>query len=838
MTLTHRAGLRYLKRHPWLTALSILGIALGVAVVVSIDVANSSARRAFTLSAERVTGRATHSILGVESVSDSVFRDIRIGAGIRPSAPIVEGYVEVRGRTFEVLGLDPFFDQPFRGYASSESEIDLAAFLGPEPVVLLAARAAEDIGVQSGDTLAAVVSGRIHPLIAGGMLDGGEDREGDAMANLIVTDVGTAQRLFGMEGRLSRIDLVLPDDGSSSARVEAVLPDGVRLIRSGTRTETVLQMTRAFEVNLTALSLLALVVGMFLIYNTMTFSVVQRRPLIGRLRAIGVTDREVFRLVLYEAVLLGAAGTVLGLGGGIALSRGLVGMVAQTINDLYYAVDVQEVSLDPWILVKGGALGIGATLLAAIAPAREAARSPVAVVLQRSEEEVRARRNLPRSAAVAAVVGAVAVVLLLASGRSIVLSYVALFLILVAFALIVPLALTLFARGVRRLMGRLFGVIGRMAAQGVIHNLSRTSVAAAALAIAVAAAVGVGVMIGSFRATVSTWLEYTLQADLYVQAPSTMGRLGGAVLRPELADAFSQIDEVEAVSTIRQIDLTADGDPIEVAGVAGGPNRRASVRFVSGNPDDIWRGYDAGDVIVSEPLAYRKGLGRGDSLRLPTSRGMRGFHVAGVFYDYGSDLGMAMMSRTAFERHFDAPGLSGISLYVHSNADLARVASRVREAAGAQEVIVRSNRDLRAYSLEIFDRSFAITSVLRLLALLVAFVGLVSALMAIQIERRREFAVLRAEGLTPGQLWRYVTLETCVLGTAAGLAALPLGVVLAAVLVFVINKRSFGWTLEIGVDPGILAQAVVIALIASLLAGLYPAFQMARSNPADALRGE
>ena len=837
MTLTHLAGLRYLKRHPWLTALSVLGIALGVAVVVSIDVANSSARRAFTLSAERVTGRATHSIVGAETIADSVFRHIRIDAGIRPSAPIVEGYLELRGRTFEVLGVDPFFDQPFRGYASSLSDLDLAAFLGLEPVVLLPAGAAEDLGIRSGDTLAVVVSGRMHRVVVGGTFDGGDQKD-DAIANMLVADVGTAQRLFGMEGRLSRIDLVLPEDAAAATRVEAVLPDGVRLVRSGTRTETVLQMTRAFEVNLTALSLLALVVGMFLIYNTMTFSVVQRRPLIGRLRAIGVTDREVFRLILYEAVLLGAAGTALGLAGGLALSRGLVGMVAQTINDLYYAVDVQNVRLDPWILVKGGALGVGATLLAALAPAREAARSPVAVVLQRSEEEVRARRNLPRSTAAAVGVAMVAAVLLFISGRSIVLSYVGLFLILVAFVLIVPLALTLFARAARRFMGRFFGVIGRMAAQGVIHNLSRTSVAAAALGIAVAAAVGVGVMIGSFRDTVSTWLDYTLQADLYIQAPSTMGRLGDAVLSPELAEAFSRIDGVGAVSSIRQIDVIADGDPIEVAGVVGGPNRRVSVRFASGNVDDIWRRYDAGDVIVSEPLAYRKGLARGDSLHLPTSKGPRGFRVAGVFYDYGSDLGMAMMSRPVFERHFDARGLSGISLYVEPDADLARVASLVREAAGAQDIIVRSNRDLRDYSLEIFDRSFAITSVLRLLALLVAFVGLVSALMAIQIERRREFAVLRAEGLTPGQLWRYVTLESCVLGTAAGLAALPLGVLLAAVLVFVINKRSFGWTLEIGIEPGLLVQAVMIALSASLLAGLYPAFQMARSNPADALRGD
>ncbi len=837
MTLTNRAGVRYLKRHPWLTALSVLGIALGVAVVVSIDIANSSARRSFELSAERVAGRATHSVVGIETLADEVFRRVRVEAGVRPSAPIVEGYVSIRGRTFEVLGVDPFFDRPFRGYAGPVSELDLGLFLGPGGVVLLSGTAADELAVHSGDTLRATAAGRSHPLVVGGVTRA-EGGNAEAPTNLIVADVGTAQRLFGMEGRLSRIDLMLPDDPEAIDRVEAALPGGARLVRSGARTETVGQMTRAFEVNLTALSLLALVVGMFLIYNTMTFSVVQRRSLIGRMRAIGITRAEVFRLILVEACILGVAGTVIGLASGVALSFGLVRMVTQTINDLYYVVEVQSVTVDPWVLAKGIALGIGATVIAALPPAREAATSPVAVVLQRSEEEVRLVRALPKLTLAAAAAGACAAALLLASGRSLVLSYIGLLLILVAFALITPLALMLFARATRSVIGRPFGVLGRMAAQGVIHNLSRTSVAAAALSIAVAAAVGVGVMIGSFRDTVSTWLDYTLQADLYVQAPSSVARLGDAVLDEELLEAFADIDGVEAVSSIRRLDLVLEGDPIQLAGVLAGPKRRASVRFMHDAVDEIWRGFDAGEVIVSEPFAYRTRLGRGDTLELPTAKGLRRFPVAGVFYDYGSDAGVAMMNRNSFVQYFDVRGLSGISLYAREGADLTRMAADVREAAKGRELIVRSNRDLRTFSLEIFDRSFTITAVLRLLALLVAFVGIVSALMALQVEREREFAVLRAEGLTPGQLWRYVTLQTGVMGAAAGLLSVPLGILLAVVLVFVINKRSFGWTLELGIDPGILVQAAVVAIAASILAGIYPSWKMSRANPANALRGD
>lgn len=838
MTLTDRAGLRYLGRHPWLTALSILGIALGVSVVVSIDIANVSARRSFELSAERVTGRATHHVAGPEDVSDEVFRRLRVDAGIRPSAPVVEGFVQIQGGTFEVLGVDPFFDRPFRVYATSITGMDLGSFLGPGAVVLLPNAAADLLGASVGDTLTAAAAGRTHRLVVGGLLQADNEADGGALANFIVADIGTAQRLFGMEGRLSRIDLMLPEDPDAIGEVESALPEGVRLVESGAQTDTIQQMTRAFEVNLTALSLLALVVGMFLIYNTMTFSVVQRRPLIGRMRAIGVTRSEIFRLILFEAGVLGLAGTVVGLAGGVALSLSLVRMVTQTINDLYYVVDVQSVSVDPWILVKGTALGLGATIAAALWPAREAATAPVTVVLQRSEEEVRIRRALPKLTAAAVVVGASAAAVFMLSGRSLVGSYVGLLLILVAFALITPFILMQFARGVRRIIGWPFGTIGRMAAQGVVHNLSRTSVATAALSIAVAAAVGVGIMIGSFRNTVSTWLDYTLQADLYVQAPSPVARLGNALLDEDLVSLFAAIEGVASVSSIRQLDLIVDGDPIQLAGILAGPNRRAAVRFVDGDVDAIWKEFDRGGVIVSEPFTYRTGHERGDTLELPTSDGMRDFPVAGVFYDYGSDLGMAMLSRRFFDRSFDVRGLSGISLYASEGADLARVAADVRAAAGGRDLIVRSNRDLRTFSLEIFDRSFTITAVLRLLALLVAFVGVVSALMALQVEREREFAVLRAEGLTPGQLLRYVTLQTSILGTAAGLLSVPLGTLLAFVLVFVINKRSFGWTLELTIEPGILLQAVAIAVAASVLAGIYPSWRMSRANPADALRGE
>ena len=244
-------------------------------------------------------------------------------------------------------------------------------------------------------------------------------------------------------------------------------------------------------------------------------------------------------------------------------------------------------------------------------------------------------------------------------------------------------------------------------------------------------------------------------------------------------------------------------------------------------------------VIVSEPYAYHHRLRVGDAVRLRTDRGMQDFRVAGIFADYGSDRGLVMMSRRTYEQFWHDRGVSSLGLWLSPDRDVTAMLASLRRLVGSvQEVEMRSNRSLRQASLEIFDRTFTITSVLHLLTTAVAFIGVLSALMALQLERERELGVLRATGFTPRQVWGLVTAQTGLMGLLAGLLALPVGLMLASVLVFVINRRSFGWTLELEIMPGLLVQAVLLAVLAALLAGMYPAFRMSRTSPALALREE
>ncbi|QRN98544.1 ABC transporter permease [Archangium violaceum] len=846
--LLARASLRHLGSHPWLTALSLLGIALGVAVVVSIDLANASAMRAFERSTDTVAGRATHQLVGGPSgLPESVYRDVRLLPGAPVSAPVVEGYVRATSgdrRPLSVLGVDPFAEAPFRSFVPrSGGSVDLGAFLTEPGTALLTRRTAEALGVGAGDTLEVGMEGVTRRLRVTAILDPEDEGSARAMESLVLTDISTAQEVLGQVGRLSRIDLQLPvgEAGEAQlARLHPLLPEGAEVLRPRARGNAVEQMTRAFRTNLTALSLLALVVGTFLIYNTMTFSVVQRREQLGRLRAVGITRRELFALVLVEATALGLVGTVAGLLLGIILGRGLVELVTRTLNDLYLVVSVRGLSLESSTLAKGVLLGLGATLAAALLPAWEAARSAPAVTLRRSTLEDVARRRAPRLALLGLLVLALGVGLLALPTPELLPAYGGLFSVLLGAALLVPWLTTLLAGAAAGPLGRPFGLLGRMAARGVTSSLSRTAVALAALMVAVATTVGVGLMVASFRGTVAEWLESSLQADVFISPPALVTRRGGATFAPGLAEHLRATPGVAGSTTIRTVQVRVNGMPTDLRSVDFGTVTVRPYRFKQGDPERVWKELEAPDtLLVSEPFAFHRRLGVNDSVELSTDKGPRRFRIVGVYFDYGSDAGTLLMPRATYLRHFDDPRVSGVALYAAPGQDVDALVTRVRERAGdVQALDIRSNRALRETSLEVFDRTFTITHVLRLLAVGVAFVGVLSALMALQLERARELAVLRATGLTPRQLWGLVSLQTGLLGLLAGLFSLPLGVALAYVLVHVINQRSFGWTLRLLVVPGVLAQALVLALLAAALAGLYPSWKMSRANPANALREE
>ncbi len=841
-----RTGVRDLVRRPLHTGLMVLGIALGVSVVVAIDLANVAARRGFARSTEAVAGRATHQVRGGSAgIPEAVYRELRVLHGVRPSAPVVEGVVtalDLGRQPLRVLGVDPLAEGPFRGHLGGSGVGDpaFAAFFTDPSAVLVGAAFAEAHGLAPGSSLRVQAGDRRETLRVLGLVQTADPESSRALDGLLLLDVGAAQRLLGMPGRISHVDLILPGGEPAEAGLARLLPPGARLAPAGEQATSVAQLTEAFETNLTALSLLALVVGMFLVYNTVLFGVVQRRAIFGALRTLGAAPGQLFRLILAETLLSATLGAALGLAFGYWLGQAAVRLVTRTINDLYYVVSVSGAPLTPETAVKGVVIGLGAALLAALGPALEAARVEPVTALRPSTFEARARRLVPWLAAAGAVLAIAGAAGLVLARHSLVASFAGLFGVVLGLALTAPAFTVGLMALLRPLASRLLGPVGRLATGTVARAVSRTGVAAAALMVAVAVTIGVSVMIASFRATVANWLELTLQADVYVSPLFSGGARRDIALSEDVAALVAAVPGVADVETIRLVHVPSPAGEVRLAVTDATRTRSAALYRVSeGDPQETWARVRAGAVVVSEPFAFRRGLpSRGGSVVLQSDRGVVQFPVAGIYYDYAAERGTVMMAREVYERYWDDRERSSVAAYVAPGHDPAAVTGAVRSALAGRPLQVVENRALRQAALRIFDRTFAVTEALRVLAVVVAFIGVWSALLALQVERTRELGTLLALGLLPRQLWGLTLLETGLVGLAAGLLSLPTGLALAVILIEVINVRSFGWTMQLELPPLVLVQALTLSIVAALLAAVYPVLRLQRMSVAAALRQE
>lgn len=839
MSVFRTANRRFFRRHPRHLLLTVLGIALGVSIMTGIDLSIESTRKAFELSMNAIVGRTTHHILANSgSLDERLYPQLRIGRDLHNIAPVIEGYVSSRDETLRVLGIDPFAETSVRGRFQRSAQTVLARLLGEADTVLLARATAERLGLRAGDRLPLNSPAGTHTVTVLGTIEG-EGPADPALEGLMLADIATAQEILDRIGHLDRIDVILPDDPGAEARLRAALPADVVLQSAGGRNTAAVRMTEAFSTNLKALSTLALLVGMFMIYNAVTFNLLQRRPLLATLRVLGVTRGQLLGEILFEAGALGAIGALVGVALALLAAQGLLHLVTRTINDVYFVLTVTHLFIAPAALAKGILIGVAAALLASLPPALEAAWSKPAAAQRRSLLEMRARRLLPWVALTGTALLGLSYALLSRAESSLRLAIVGVFFLLLGYGLLTPALVTALTTGAARWSGAWDTILPRLALRGIAGTLSRTGVAVAALTLSIAASVGTGVMVHSFRVAVTGWLEQILQADIYISLPSVPGR-ASETLPPQLLDRARKLAGVERVSTGRRVFVETSQGTSELLVLDPADADRPPFRFKYQEGSKVWQEFRSRDaVLISEPYASRHRLRVGDRLALHTERGDRSLPVLGIFFDYRSEQGVIVMHRRLYDRLWHDSGISSLGLYLAPGADVNAVKEEVyRKLSGERRPVVRSNREIRKASLELFDRTFTVTRVLRLQALAVAFIGILSALLAVQTERSRELAILRAIGLTPGELKALVLLQTGFLGLCAGLLSLPLGFLTGLALVRVINLRSFGWSMDLALPAGAFIEAVLLAVVSALLAGIYPAWRAARIPPAVALREE
>lgn len=859
MPVLYRASFGYLWRHPWQLATALIGICIGVAVMVSVDLANESSRRAFLMSMDAVNGEATHQIVGGPAgIAESLYSTLRVEEGLRNIAPVVEGYADLRSRTLHLLGVDIFAEREIRDYTLSGSselqvvvdkgneestrsqgpdrsaEVTLRRLLTEPGSVMLSGNTAAALGLSVDEEFDLLTEGRKVRARLVALIAEDQDR---GLDNLLISDIATAQQWLRMEGRLSRIDVRISQSRSeaesSAGHIESLLPAGVMFLPAEGRTRSVTEMSEAFMTNLTAMSLLALLIGVFLIYNSVSFAVLQRRALIGTLRALGLTRRQTFALILFEALLLGVIGAAIGLGLGIWLGEKLLLLVSRSINDLYFAVNVTGVEVPLWSIVRGFVAGLGATLLAAAIPAMEAASYPPQLAMTRSTLERRSGMLTPMIA-VAGVAAAIGALLLMqVSGTDLVAGLVAVFMLILGLALCIPLAVRAASRLAAPVAAGLGGLSARLAVSGVGASLSRTGVAIVALAVAVSATIGVSIMVESFRHSVGEWVNNTLRSDVYV------GVARGS-LDPELVQDLLHLPGISDHSSNRRVWLEAASGRMRLTAIDMARESYAGVQLEQSDREAVWRAFEeAGAVLVSNSYAYRHDTGQGGRVSLPTPAGERQFAIAGTYRSYDAELDAVLMSRRTYDAIWEDPAIDSLGIYLRDDVPVEELIAGIRALSeGRQALIVNSNRALRERSMQVFDQTFIITDVLYWLAVAVASIGILGAMLALQLERGRELALFRALGMTQGQLGIMVTVQTGFIGLMSGLAAIPLGLVVAWVLIDVINRRAFGWQMDLTVSPAVLMTAVVLAVFAALAAGIYPAWWAARARPALAMREE
>jgi putative ABC transport system permease protein len=898
MRLFRQFILRRLAQDRARTATTILGIALGIAVVLAIQLTNASSVRGFDTALSTVAGRTSIEVVGTSGIDEALLPSLGWLREFGTLAPVIEGEMAIvagpsasdsvpesergearrtarRSEAVKVLGVDILRDRTVREYVlganailregmddAARAELTAGQFLdlltSPQSAVITE-KMARRRGYALGDEIRLMAGDRVNTYIIRGLLkDEGPARVMDG--SFVLMDIAAAQLAFLRLGRIDRIDVQLhsaqgargspgahgaastqPGGSATTEEIDAALaaisarlPAGLISQRPARRGEQVERMLAAFHLNLTALSWVALVVGLFLVYNTVTISVIARREEIGVLRALGVTRRQVMGLFLGEAAALGAAGASLGILLGRVLADLAVGLTRSTVSTLYIASAASTPELSSAQLILAFAIGIPLSLLAAAIPAREASLVPPTAAM-RGSDRIESRLRLGRGSLVAA--GAV---LAVAAGLSLLgpvngrplFGYATSFAIIIGASLLVPAIIF----GLTRLLGgtlRRAGVTGLLAHANLAAAVPRLSISVAALAVSLSMMVAVAVMIGSFRDTVAYWVGQTLRADLFV-GPGLQPTVGSEqTLSPTVVDAVKAHPDVQTVDPFRQIDIVYQDSLVVLgAGDFGIVLDKGSLLFKSpANAREALANSSGTDaVIVSETFANRFGVGPGATITLPTPKGPRPFAVAAVYYDYAADRGVIVMDRSTFRPYFGELAPTGVAAYLKPGADTERVRAEILDSLDeGHRAFIYTNRGLRAEVLRIFDSTFAITYALEIIAIVVAMLGVGATLLTLVLERRRELGMLRLIGAARRQVQQVVVIEAALIGAASQAIGLIVGLAISLVLVYVINVQSFGWTIQFRIPVAFLVQVSIAVVVATAIAGIYPARKAART---------
>jgi len=819
-----RLILRPLRRDLTRTLLTLVSIALGVAVVIAIELSGDAATGSFESSLTTLVGKVDYEITANGGVDEGYIGKLAALPMNARFSPVIEEPVVVAGRgSTTVFGVDFIANAAGAGETFDPEKFEDPAIVSNDLAERLHLKTGDRIQLKGRDQSVDFTIRAIAP---------------KQNTEWIAVDIAAAQRLLDMYGKLDRIEVFLAA-GENAAGVEhqikATIPATWDLETPGARSEENRRMLRAFRWNLRILSYISLLVGAFLIYNTIAVSVVRRRTEIGILRALGTSSRGVLAIFLGEAAMLGVAGSGLGIVLGRGLAAALLGMISDTVNALFTTSTPGPIAMSPAAGLGAIVTGTGVAFFSALIPAREAARVAPAEAMRRSIVEHETRLHVRRDLLFAGCAAGTAAVLCGSGpidGRP-VFGYAATLFAVAAAAMVSPAFVTGVTWLMRGLLRRMAGAEGLIAGRSLVASLARTSIIVTALATAISMMVSVGVMVGSFRETVQVWLDNQLRADIFLRAagPATAG------INPPIATAVPGVVAATAgvaeTDTLRAFEFRYEGTRATFTATnIDAVRRHRALRFLSGTFPGL------NQAMITEPFSEKHRLHTGDVLHIPLGGRVADIAVSGVYYDYSSDRGTVLVDQPTLLQYLPAQPVTNIAVYVQPGADATKVLRDLEDRLRDYPLMMAPNEVLRRGAVEVFDRTFAVTYALEAVAIVVAMLGAANSLLALVLDRRREIGLIRYLGAATAQVRRMILVEAGLLGLLASVLGLGLGMAQSLVLIYVINKQSFGWTIQFHPPVLLLAAALLLVWGVTVLAGIYPARIATRLQPADVVHEE
>jgi putative ABC transport system permease protein len=816
-------------KRPGLSILQLLGIACGVAAVIGMALSARSALASFAQAVEFLRGKSTHVIeRPAGPMEETALTRLMLDPAVMHFSPVIDRKLRLsHGESVRLLGIDPFLDRFIRpalsntpfDEANRQSSQQYIDFILKDRAVLMEKELAVGLGLKPGD---AVSTSRGDFQILGVF----PNPSGEP---IILMDIAHAQQLFDLAGKLDRVDLIISDETGFISRWK----DGFRIQSHRQRKETLVAMLAAFRLNLEALSLLALFVGVFLIYNTTTFAVVSRRRDAGILRSLGAQNHEIVLAFLTEFLIFGILGGALGAIIGYLLANFLVNLLGSTISNLYFFLRPTNPPWSVLTILAGIIIGTGASLLGSFLPLLELIRVDPVQTLSGRTASRRSRIKTSKVALIGLVILIFSAILLFMSSVSVYVGFVGVFAFILGFSLLTGIILFALGPAIKWLLYHLGGLPGKVAAGNIRQNMSRTSVAVSAFMVALALSIGLGSMIGSFRQSLLWWMGTQLRGELYIST------ITESPVPEDFYEEVKAIPGLDGVDPYRNTQVMYNGFQISVASIDASVLQRFTKFGWLRGGNENWDAVKQGSAIISESFSRRFSVKEGDTLSLEGISGHVKIPVRAIFYDYTTEHGLVMMDRSTYIKIYGDRTINSLGIFIEpGNPQRTELLAEIRRKAQERNLPVLTSEQLQGNILALFDSTFAVTRSMRVLAIIVAFFGITGALLTLFLERRRDFGIYRALGFSTAQIGIMTVLEGLGMGLVSFLLSTVGGTALAIMLIKVINLRSFNWTIFYYPEWQPYVITGIVAICASLGAALYPLWKVCRTYPQMQIREE